>query len=97
MVDVNRALVDHVARLSRLELPGAEAEQYVSQLRQIIGYVEKLSALDVSQVEPMVHALESVNVFREDEVRPSMPIADVLANAPARVERFFKVPKVIED
>jgi aspartyl-tRNA(Asn)/glutamyl-tRNA(Gln) amidotransferase subunit C len=87
--------VRDVARLARLALDEAHLRAYMPQLESILGYVDKIRALDVSGVEPMAHALPLANVLREDVVEPSLPIEQVLQNAPETDGRFFKVPKVI--
>jgi len=88
--------VEYVARLSRLDLNDEEKEVFGEQLDSILKYVEKLNELDTSNVEPTFHVLSIKNVFREDEVKQSIPLEDALANAPDRVEDFFKVPRIVE-
>lgn len=87
--------VAHVAKLARLEFSDEEMEKFTSQLNTILHYMEKLNTLDTSNVEPLSHVNELTNVMREDDVKPSLPREEVLANAPSRDEKFFKVPKVI--
>ncbi len=89
--------VEHVARLARLEFTEEEKVKLVHQLNDILGYMEKLNKLDTSNVEPLSQVIELSNVMREDEVKPSLPRAEVLKNAPEKNEQFFKVPKVIGD
>jgi aspartyl-tRNA(Asn)/glutamyl-tRNA(Gln) amidotransferase subunit C len=62
----------------------------------ILGYIEKLKELDVTNIEPTAHAVPMVNVTRPDEVRPSLPHADAMANAPAQANGLFLVPKIVE-
>ena len=88
--------VEHVARLARLELNAAEKELMRAQLDSILSYIDKLNELDTSAVEPTSHVLSMVNVFREDEVRPSLSQEEALANAPDRHDLFFRVPKILE-
>lgn len=88
--------VEHVARLARLELTKEEKEQMRAQLDSILSYIEKLNELDTSAVEPTSHVLPMKNVFREDEVRPSLPQEEALANAPERQDLFFRVPRILE-
>lgn len=66
-----------------------------AQLGQIVGYVEQLGELDTENVEPMAHAVEMVNVFRADEIRPSLDRRDALANAPQHDEECYLVPAVL--
>jgi len=93
---ITRKEVEYVSHLARLRLSEEEAEKFTSQLDQILSYFEKLQELDTSQVEPTSHPIPIVNAFREDEVKPSLDIEDVLANAPEKEGNFFKVPKIIE-
>jgi aspartyl-tRNA(Asn)/glutamyl-tRNA(Gln) amidotransferase subunit C len=88
--------VQYVARLARLELTAAEEEKFGAQLWQVLGYMEKLNQLDVSAIEPTAQALPRVNVFRPDQVRPSLPKEEAMGNAPAQAEGLFLVPKIVE-
>jgi aspartyl-tRNA(Asn)/glutamyl-tRNA(Gln) amidotransferase subunit C len=91
-----RQEVDRVARLARLALTDEERERYTAQLNEILGYVEKLKELDVEGVEPTAHVVPLCNVTRPDRSRPSYGRDEMLANAPKRVDGFFKVPKMLE-
>ncbi|MCL4181255.1 MAG: Asp-tRNA(Asn)/Glu-tRNA(Gln) amidotransferase subunit GatC [Verrucomicrobia bacterium] len=88
--------IQYVARLARLELTAREETLLREQLGDVLGYVEKLKELEVSAVEPMSHAVPTVNVTRPDEVRPSLPQGEALRNAPAHAEGLFIVPKIVE-
>lgn len=88
--------VEHIAGLARLWITDEEKETFVSQLSNILEYVEKLNGLDTSGVEPTSHVIELTNVMRDDAPRPSLPPADTLGNAPDRTEEFYRVPKIIE-
>lgn len=89
--------VRHVAYLSRLEFNEEEVRRFAKDLNAILSYVEKLSELDTEQVEPTSHSLKMENVFREDEVRPSLSNDQALANAPDREGPFFRVPQIIQE
>jgi aspartyl-tRNA(Asn)/glutamyl-tRNA(Gln) amidotransferase subunit C len=89
--------VEHIARLARLELSDAEKEEYTGQLNEILHFVETLNKLDTTGIEPTAHAIKVRNVFRPDEVQPSMDPEAALANAPDRSDNYFKVPKILED
>lgn len=95
-MDLTRGQVEHVARLARLAITEEEKDRYTRQLSNILTYIEKLKELDTSKVEPTSHVLPINNIFREDEVRPSLPREEILKNAPDRTEEFFRVPKIIE-
>jgi aspartyl-tRNA(Asn)/glutamyl-tRNA(Gln) amidotransferase subunit C len=89
---ITRDEVLHVARLARLELSEEEVARFTEQLSAILEAVAKVSELDLADIEPTAHPLDVVNVWAEDEPRPSIPLDDALANAPAREAGFFKAP-----
>ena len=88
--------VKYVAHLARLHLTPAEEQKFGAQLGQVLGYIEKLKEVDVSQVEPTAHAVPLINVTRADAVRPSITNEDALRNAPAKANGLFLVPKIVE-
>ena len=90
--------VRRIASLARLELSPEEERLFAGQISAILDYVRQLEELDVSGVEPMTHALAAGDrpPLRADEVRPSLPTDEALANAPAREGTCFKVPRIIE-
>jgi len=88
--------IKYVAHLARLHLTPDEEKKLGAQLGGILGYIEKLKELEVTNVEPTAHAVPLVNVTRPDEVRPSLPHDDALRNAPAKANGLFMVPKIIE-
>ena len=88
--------VRKVAYLARLELSEAEETRAVEDLAQMLEYVTALNELDTNDVLPTAHVLPIHNVFREDLVRPSLPQAEALANAPSSGHGHFRVPKVID-
>ncbi len=94
---ITREEVEHVARLARLELSQAEKATMTTQLDAILGYIAKLNELDTTHAEPTSHVIPMVNVFREDQVQPSLPRDEAMANAPDRIEEFFRVPRIIEE
>jgi aspartyl-tRNA(Asn)/glutamyl-tRNA(Gln) amidotransferase subunit C len=89
---ITRDEVLHVAKLARLELTDDEIDRFTDQLSAILEAVAKVSELDLSDVEPTAHPLDLVNVWAEDEPRPSLSVDEALANAPDRHGGFFKVP-----
>jgi aspartyl-tRNA(Asn)/glutamyl-tRNA(Gln) amidotransferase subunit C len=94
--NLTRADVLKVARLGRLKLTEAEVADYTTKLGNILSYVESLSEVDTTDVEPMVHAVELSNVFRADTVVPSLPRAAALQNAPKTDGQFFLVPQILD-
>ena len=89
---ISREEVLHVARLARLELSDGEVERFAEQLSAILEAVSKVGELDLSGVEPTAHPLDLVNVWAEDEPRPSLSADEALANAPDREDDSFRVP-----
>jgi len=94
---ITEADVRHVAHLSRLEFSDEEIRRFTHDLNNILTHVDKLNELDTADVAPTSHSLKMENVFREDEVRPSLSNDQALANAPEREGPFFKVPQIIQD
>ncbi|UHA74743.1 Asp-tRNA(Asn)/Glu-tRNA(Gln) amidotransferase subunit GatC [Paenibacillus sp. 481] len=88
--------VEHVAKLARLNLSDDEKERFTEQLNAILKYAEKLNELNTDDVQATTHVLPIKNVMREDEVRPSLPIERVMANAPEEEDGQFKVPAVLD-
>ncbi len=88
--------VQYVAHLARLNLSETEQQKLGEQLRGILAYVEKLSEVDVSGVEPTAHAVPLTNVVRPDVAQPSLTNAEALRNAPAKANGLFIVPKIVE-
>ena len=86
--------VEHVAKLARLELTEAEKEKFAGQLGDVLKYVEQMNEVDTSSVVPMAHAMDFVNVMREDTVKYEQTKEELLANAPDEEDGFFKVPKI---
>jgi len=93
---ISIADVEHVARLARLELDEGEKRLFAGQMDAILGYVEKLKELNTDAILPTSHAVPMENSFREDQAQPAIGVEKALANAPDRVESFYRVPKVIE-
>ena len=89
---ISRDDVLHVAALARLDLTDEEVGRLEAQLNAILEAVSKVSELDLDDVAPTSHPLDVVNVFGPDEPRPSLPLDDVLANAPAHDDNLFRVP-----
>ncbi len=95
-MEVNDAMVDKLAHLSRLEFNDSEKKEIKNDLQRMIAFVEKLNELDLDGVKPMLFMSDEVNVLREDEIKDSVSREDALKNAPVHDEQFFKVPKVIK-
>ena len=89
---ISKEEVLHVARLARLALTDDEIERLTGELGAILDAVGVVAELDLADVPPTSHPLDLVNVWDEDEPRPSLPLDDVFANAPDRDGDHFRVP-----
>ncbi len=87
--------IDRLALLARLRLSDSEKDRLSVQMATIIEYIDHLSQLDTSKVEPTSHAIPLQNVFREDEKKNNFPENDYLDLAPAHKKRHYEVPQII--
>ncbi len=88
--------IRYVANLARLELTDEEVAKFEPQLQDILGYMDKLDAVDVSGIEPTAHANPVLNIMRPDVSRPSQAQEEALMNGPQTTSDQFVVPKVVE-
>ena len=95
-MSVDLATVKRVAHLARISVSDAEAEALRGELNAILGFVEQLNEVDVAGVEPMTSVLPMAMKKRADAVTDGGRADDILANAPAREDHYFVVPKVVE-
>lgn len=91
---ISREEVRHVATLARLELTEEEETRLTEQMNNILNYMDKLNELDTAGISPTTHAIQLQNVFRTDQVLPSLDRKEALANAPRSDGTNFVVPKV---
>ena len=96
MPEITRETVQKIARLANLTLSDSEQVLYTEQLEKIVEYVHKLQELDTTGVPQTTHALPLQDVWREDEVKPSIDRDEVLSEAPDPVDGCFRVPRIIE-
>ncbi len=94
---LSREEVLHIAALSKIGVTEEDVEKLRGQLSNILEHFEALQKVDTTGVPPTAQSIALQNVIMDDEVRPSMPVEDVLANAPQREGDFFKVKIVLED
>jgi aspartyl-tRNA(Asn)/glutamyl-tRNA(Gln) amidotransferase subunit C len=97
MPRIQRAEVERIADLARLELSPGEAERMTTELEAILAYVEALQAIDTDQVEPTAHAIPVRTPLRDDSPGPVLEPERALANAPERDGFAFVVPKVLDE
>ncbi|MCH7589504.1 Asp-tRNA(Asn)/Glu-tRNA(Gln) amidotransferase subunit GatC [PVC group bacterium] len=88
--------IEYTSMLAHVQLSEKEKTLYLGQLESILKYIEKLNELDTTNVLPMDHVLDLENVFRKDEIKPSVNRDQVLDQAPKQQDGFFMVPPVIE-
>lgn len=87
--------IRYVAKLAHLSLTEDEVKLYSHQLNDILGYMAELAKVNVEKIEPTFHPLPIHNVFRDDQVRPSLTVEKVLENAPQKESSYFKVPRIL--
>ena len=94
---IDRSQVQHIARLSRLQLTEAEEIAFTSQLGDIFDYFEQLNELDelLVGVEPTTRAIDTLNITRPDVLAPYTDKEALLNCAPDRDDQFFKVPQIM--
>lgn len=95
-MQLDRALLDKLAHLSRLEFTPSEAERMLTDMNAILAWVEKLQKVDTTGVEPLTSMSHEINSLREDHVSEHLDRTKALEQAPATDGQFFKVPKVLE-
>jgi aspartyl-tRNA(Asn)/glutamyl-tRNA(Gln) amidotransferase subunit C len=96
-MSLTRAEVQHIAELAKLQLTEAEEALYQEQLSDILDYIKRLNTLDTGAIPPTATVLPLRSVMRDDVPRPSLPVDEVLANAPARAGDSFEVRVILED
>ncbi len=94
---LSREEVLHIARLARLGLTETEVDRLREQLSNILENFEVLQRVDTTNIPPTAQSIDLQNVMRADEIAPSLPTSDVLANAPRKEGDFFRVRAVLEE
>lgn len=93
---IDRAQLDRIAHLARLEFDEKDAEKMMKDMTNIVSFVEKLNEVNTDGVEPLTTMSHELNALREDEVKPHMSHEEALKNAPKKDADYFRVPKVLE-
>jgi aspartyl-tRNA(Asn)/glutamyl-tRNA(Gln) amidotransferase subunit C len=96
-VPLSREQVRHVAMLARLGLEPGDEEFYAEQLSGILRHIDRLQQLNTDHIAPTAQVVEVTNALREDVPRPSLSQEDAIANAPAAVDGFLRVPSIQEE
>jgi aspartyl-tRNA(Asn)/glutamyl-tRNA(Gln) amidotransferase subunit C len=92
---LSRDEVAHLARLARLAVTDAELDLFAGQLEAILGWVARIGEVAADDIPPTSHAVPLENVFRPDELRPSLTQEQALSGAPAAEEGRFRVPQIL--
>lgn len=95
-MSVDQATVKRVARLARLKVKDEDVPRLAGELNAILGWIEQLNAVEVSEVEPLTSVVTMKMKMRQDVVTDGNCPAKIVANAPAQEDDFFMVPKVVE-
>ena len=94
---LTRTQVRHVAQLARIGLEPGDEEFYAEQLSGILEHIDRLQQVDTDAIPPTAQVVEVTNPLREDMPRPGLTQEQALANAPAAVNGFFRVPSIQEE
>ena len=93
---ISEDTIEYVAALAKLKLEEEQKEKTIEDLNRILTYIDTMNELDTDGIEPMSHAFELKNVFREDVVTNEEDTETLLANAPVKKDGCFVVPKTVE-
>ena len=93
---IDRAQLDKIAHLARLEFDEESADKMMKDMTSIVQWVEKLNEVDTTGIEPLTTMSHEINVTREDEIKKNLSHDRALVNGPAKDGEYFRVPKVIE-
>ena len=97
MAKINKEEVKKVAHLARLELNENEINNHAEQLEKILDYIRQLQTIDTGDVPCTTRAIEVINVFRKDERENSNCNEEILELSPSKEDKYFKVPKIINE
>ena len=94
---IDNKLIQDIATLAKLKFDEKSAKEMISDMEKIIGFVDKLSEVDTSGVDPLIYLSEEVNVLREEEIRAVISQVEALKNAPQKDSDYFKVSTVLKN
>lgn len=93
---ISEEIVDHIAHLSRLEFEGDKKQAILKDMENIISFMDKLSEVDTSNVQPLIFMNEEYNNLREDVANVTVTQDEALKNAPKKDSDYFRIPKVLD-
>ena len=97
MTKITKKEVEKVAHLARLELNENEINNHAEQLEKILDYINQLEKIDTNDVPCTTRAIEVTNVFRKDQKKNFECTEEILKLGPSREDKYFKVPKIINE
>ena len=97
MKKITKEEVNKVAHLARLELNEDEINNHAEQLEKILEYIKQLEKIDTDNVPSTTRAIEVYNVTRKDENKNSVCTEELLELGPSREDKYFKVPKIMNE
>lgn len=95
-MQIDEKLLNKLEKLSALKISEEKRQSVIDELSEIVNFVDKLNALDLSQNEVAISTLKGGTPLRTDEEKTSAVVENVLKNSPSHEGRFFSVPKIIE-
>lgn len=95
-MNIDEKLVDHLAQLSRLSFEAEAKQGIMKDLNRILTFVEQLSEVDTTGVEPLIYMNDDVNILRDDVVKQEISHTEALKNAPRHDSDYFRVPRFVE-
>ncbi len=93
---IDKKIVEDIAHLARLELSESENAEMINEMSETLGWMEKLNEVDTSNIKPLIHMSQEINVLREDTPKEMLSHEAGLKNAPNKDSNYFRVPKVID-
>jgi aspartyl-tRNA(Asn)/glutamyl-tRNA(Gln) amidotransferase subunit C len=93
---VDKALIERLSNLSKLQFTDAETTEIMHDLNNIIGFIDQLQSVDVEGLEPLIHMGDRTNVLRPDVIKMEITHEEALKNAPVADSDYFKVPRVLK-
>jgi aspartyl-tRNA(Asn)/glutamyl-tRNA(Gln) amidotransferase subunit C len=93
---IDQEALEKVAHLARLQLKPEEKESLLESMDSVLSWMEQLNEIDTQGVEPLIHMMDEVNNWREDQSNNLLTRSEALANAPSQDGVYIKVPKVID-
>jgi len=92
---IDKKTLEHIGKLAKIELDDKDIDEFLPQLQSILDLFDEINSVETETVEPTFHVFGLKNVFREDDVKPSLDREDVLKNVPKKEKDYVKSPKIL--